>query len=62
MIFNYLHDKDVFEKFYNRYLGKRLLGHSSASDENEKLIVTKLEVKKQFIINRIIQIYIFSMI
>lgn len=50
MIFNYLHDKDVFEKFYNRYLGKRLLGHSSASDENEKLIVTKLEVKDNLLL------------
>ena len=50
MIFNYLHDKDVFEKFYNRYLGKRLLGHSSASDENEKLILTKLEVKNNLLL------------
>ncbi|CAF3561870.1 unnamed protein product [Adineta steineri] len=41
--FNYIHDKDVFQKFYGTMLAKRLVQQSSASDDNEELVITKLK-------------------
>ena len=42
-LFKYIHDKDVFEKSYKAFLSKRLLIGRSASEENEKLFVGKLQ-------------------
>lgn len=42
-IFKYIDDKDVFEKFYQRMLGKRLVNTSSASDDAETNMIGKLK-------------------
>jgi cullin 1 len=42
-IFKYLEDKDVFQKFYSRMLAKRLVYASSASDEAETSMISKLK-------------------
>jgi cullin 1 len=43
VVFNYVEDKDVFQKFYGRLLAKRLVGQLSASDDYEELMISKLK-------------------
>jgi cullin 1 len=47
VIFNYVEDKDVFQKFYGTQLAKRLVGQLSASDDYEESMISKLKVKKR---------------
>jgi cullin 1 len=42
-LFSYLVDKDLFAEIYRNQLAKRLLNQRSASDEHEKLVITKLK-------------------
>lgn len=35
VVFKYIEDKDVFQKFYSKMLAKRLVQHMSASDDAE---------------------------
>jgi len=42
-IFKYIDDKDVFQKFYSRMLAKRLVQTTSASDDAETSMITKLK-------------------
>eukprot|EP00613_Pedinella_sp_CCMP2098_P057863 CAMPEP_0171851480 /NCGR_PEP_ID=MMETSP0992-20121227/21049_1 /TAXON_ID=483369 /ORGANISM="non described non described, Strain CCMP2098" /LENGTH=612 /DNA_ID=CAMNT_0012471393 /DNA_START=116 /DNA_END=1951 /DNA_ORIENTATION=- len=42
-LFSYLVDKDLFAEIYRNQLAKRLLNKRSASDEHEKLMITKLK-------------------
>ena len=42
-IFKYIDDKDVFQKFYSRMLAKRLVQTSSASDDAETNMISKLK-------------------
>lgn len=42
-LFSYLIDKDLFAEIYRNQLAKRLLNQRSASDEHEKLMITKLK-------------------
>eukprot|EP00998_Keelungia_sp_KM082_P005544 NODE_185_length_2391_cov_79.549912_g180_i0.p1 GENE.NODE_185_length_2391_cov_79.549912_g180_i0~~NODE_185_length_2391_cov_79.549912_g180_i0.p1 ORF type:complete len:747 (+),score=212.89 NODE_185_length_2391_cov_79.549912_g180_i0:78-2318(+) len=42
IIFRYLKEKDVFEKYYKNHLAKRLLGGKSGSDEGERAFISKL--------------------
>lgn len=44
IIFKYIEDKDVFQKFYSKMLAKRLVGHMSASDDFEESMISKLKV------------------
>jgi cullin 3 len=44
-LFRYLSDKDVFEVFYKRLLSKRLLHAKGASDEAEKMVISKLKAE-----------------
>jgi cullin 1 len=44
MVFNYIDDKDVFLKFYDKMLSKRLIDQLSASDDYEESIISKLKV------------------
>uniref|UniRef100_A0A6B2L5C9 Cullin family profile domain-containing protein n=1 Tax=Arcella intermedia TaxID=1963864 RepID=A0A6B2L5C9_9EUKA len=41
-IFKYVEDKDVFQKFYSRYLAKRLINECSTSEEAEKAMISGL--------------------
>ncbi|KAF2762209.1 Cullin-domain-containing protein [Pseudovirgaria hyperparasitica] len=42
-VFKYIEDKDVFQKFYSRMLAKRLVQTSSASDDAETSMISKLK-------------------
>lgn len=42
-IFKYIEDKDVFQKFYSRQLAKRLVQGTSASDDAETSMISKLK-------------------
>ena len=43
MLFRYLQDKDIFEKYYKQHLAKRLLGARSVSDDAERSMIAKLK-------------------
>ena len=45
MLFRYLQEKDVFEKYFKQHLAKRLLGGRSISDDVERSMITKLKVE-----------------
>ena len=45
VVFKYIEDKDVFQKFYSKMLAKRLVQHMSASDDAEASMISKLKVK-----------------
>ena len=42
-IFKYIEDKDVFQKFYSKMLAQRLIHSSSASDDAEASMISKLK-------------------
>lgn len=42
-VFRYLVDKDVFQKFYTKLFGRRLIHCSSSSDEAEMSMISKLK-------------------
>ncbi len=44
VVFKYIDDKDVFQKFYSKMLAKRLVHHNSASDDAEASMISKLKV------------------
>ncbi|PWN96309.1 putative SCF complex member Cullin 1 [Tilletiopsis washingtonensis] len=43
VVFKYIEDKDVFQKFYSKMLAKRLVNFSSASDDAEASMIAKLK-------------------
>ena len=43
IVFKYIEDKDVFQKFYSKMLAKRLVNHISASDDAEASMISKLK-------------------
>ena len=45
MLFRYLQEKDVFEKYYKQHLAKRLLGGRSISDDAERSMIGKLKIE-----------------
>ncbi|CAF1361014.1 unnamed protein product, partial [Rotaria sordida] len=49
VVFNYIEDKDAFEKFYKKLLAKRLFGQLSASDDYEKSMISKLKQAYGFV-------------
>lgn len=44
VLFRYLLEKDVFERYYKAHLAKRLLLNKSVSDDSEKNMISKLKV------------------
>jgi len=48
MVFKYVDDKDVFQKFYARMLAKRLIHGTSASDDAEKVMIAGLKETSGF--------------
>jgi cullin 1 len=44
-LFSYLSDKDAFAEIYRHQLAKRLINQKSASDEMERLMITKLKLR-----------------
>ena len=45
MVFRYLEEKDVFERYYKQHLAKRLLLNKSASDDAEKNMISRLKTE-----------------
>ncbi|CCG83357.1 Cullin [Taphrina deformans PYCC 5710] len=43
IVFKYVEDKDVFQKFYTKQLARRLVSGTSASDDAEASMLTKLK-------------------
>jgi cullin 1 len=43
IVFKFIEDKDVFQKFYSKMLAKRLVSQSSASQDAEALMIAKLK-------------------
>ncbi|KAE9970893.1 hypothetical protein EG328_005992 [Venturia inaequalis] len=43
VVFKYIEDKDVFQKFYSQLLAKRLVNTSSASDDAELSMISRLK-------------------
>ncbi|XP_031632522.1 cullin homolog 1-like [Contarinia nasturtii] len=43
IVFKYIEDKDVFQKYYIKMLAKRLVYHTSASDDAEGSMISKLK-------------------
>lgn len=44
VLFKFLEDKDVFERYYKQHLAKRLLFDRSVSEDAEKGMISKLKV------------------
>jgi cullin 1 len=42
-IFKFINDKDVFQKFYQKKLSSRLVNGTSASDDSESSMISKLK-------------------
>ena len=49
IVFKYIEDKDVFEKFYCKMLAKRLVHQMSVSDDAEASLISKLKARIKFI-------------
>ncbi|XP_064614961.1 cullin-3-like [Liolophura sinensis] len=45
VLFRFLQDKDVFERYYKQHLAKRLLLNKSVSDDSEKNMISKLKTE-----------------
>lgn len=43
VVLKYIEDIDVFQKFYSKMLAKRLVNHTSASDDAEASMISKLK-------------------
>ncbi|KAI5641476.1 cullin family domain-containing protein [Phthorimaea operculella] len=48
VLFRFLQEKDVFERYYKQHLAKRLLLNKSVSDDSEKNMISKLKEKDVF--------------
>jgi len=44
IVFKYIEDKDVFQKFYSKFLAKRLVNSLSAQEDAEESMISKLKV------------------
>ena len=45
VLFRFLQEKDVFERYYKQHLARRLLLNKSGSDDSEKNMISKLKVR-----------------
>ena len=48
VLFRFLQEKDMFERYYKQHLAKRLLLNKSVSDDSEKNMISKLKVCSLF--------------
>lgn len=59
VLFRFLQEKDVFERYYKQHLAKRLLLNKSVSDDSEKNMISKLKVSCSSIHYNIRKLFIF---
>lgn len=45
VVFRFLHEKDIFERYYKAHLSKRLLQNRSVSDDAERGMMAKLKIE-----------------
>ena len=45
VLFRFLQEKDLFERYYKQHLAKRLLLNKTPSYDNEKSMISKLKVQ-----------------
>lgn len=45
VLFRFIIDKDVFERYYKAHLAKRLLNGRSVSEEAERAMVSKIKIE-----------------
>lgn len=45
LVFRFLHEKDVFERYYKSHLAKRMLHGRSVSDDAERGMMAKLKIE-----------------
>lgn len=45
VLFKYIQNKDIFERYYKQHLAKRLLLNKSSSDDLEKMMIAKLKTE-----------------
>lgn len=57
ILFRYVEDKDVFQKFYSKMLAKRLVQQISASDDAEASMISKLKVRQILLVVTLIVIH-----
>ena len=50
VLFRFLQEKDVFERYYKQHLAKRLLLDKSMSDDSEKNMISKLKVAHKYLV------------
>ena len=48
VLFRFLQEKDIFERYYKQPLAKRLLLNKSVSDDSEKNMISKLKVMRYY--------------
>ena len=48
VLFRFLQDMDIFERYYKQHLAKRLLLNKSVSDDSEKNMISKLKVMRYY--------------
>lgn len=48
VLFRFLQEKDLFERYYKQHLAKRLLLNKSANDDSEKNMISKLKVSSHY--------------
>ena len=53
VLFRYLQEKDVFERYYKQHLARRLLLNKSVSDDSEKNMISKLKVSHLNMISKL---------
>ena len=46
VLFRFMQEKDVFERYYKQHLARRLLTNKSVSDDSEKNMISKLKVRQ----------------
>jgi hypothetical protein len=61
VLFRYLLEKDVFERYYKAHLAKRLLLNKSVSDDSEKNMISKLKVKFDIKTNTDLRKYLMNL-
>uniref|UniRef100_A0A8C6KUM1 Cullin 3 n=1 Tax=Nothobranchius furzeri TaxID=105023 RepID=A0A8C6KUM1_NOTFU len=47
VLFRFMQEKDVFERYYKQHLARRLLTNKSVSDDSEKNMISKLKVSRR---------------
>ncbi|XP_060940711.1 cullin-3-like [Limanda limanda] len=45
VLFRFMQEKDVFERYYKQHLSRRLLSNNSVSDDSEKSMISKLKTE-----------------